>query len=190
MTAKQVYEAKQYLLRLVSAILAANLMYFGVLVSADLADVVLLFDGHHKYGAIAHFVISGGVGLDFPDDVEQYLPQIDTDTVSNFKPNIIIIMNEAFSDLQSTFSLESNMDAIPFFHQLCEKYPYGISYSSVRGNNTCSTEFELLSGVSTALTAKGATIYESNAVPMQTLVRAMNARGYETVGIHPYYSTG
>ena len=190
MTAKQVYEAKQYLLRLVPAVLAANLMYFGVLVSADLADVVLLFDGHHKYGAIAHFVISGGVGLDFPEDVEQYLPQKDIDTISDFKPNIIIIMNEAFSDLHKTFHLESNMDAIPFFHQLCEKYPHGISYSSVRGNNTCSTEFELLSGVSTALTAKGATIYESNAVPMQTLVSAMNARGYETVGIHPYYSTG
>ena len=190
MTAKQVYEAKQYLLRLLPTVLVANLMYFGVLFSADLADVVLLFDGHHKYGAIAHFVISGGVGLDFPEDVEQYLPQKDTDTVSSFKPNIIIIMNEAFSDLQKPFHLESNMDAIPFFHQLCEKYPHGISYSSVRGNNTCSTEFELLSGVSTALTAKGATIYESNAVPMQTLVSAMNARGYETVSIHPYYRTG
>lgn len=190
MTAKQVYEAKQYLLRLVPAILAANLMYFGVLFSADLADVVLLFDGHHKYGAIAHFVISGGVGLDFPEDVEQYLLQKDTDTISDFKPNVIIVMNEAFSDIQKTFHLESNIDAIPFFHQLCEKYPHGISYSSVRGNNTCSTEFELLSGVSTALTAKGAIIYESNAVPMQTLVSAMNARGYETVGIHPYYRTG
>ena len=190
MTAKQVYEAKPYLLRLVPAILAANLMYFGVLFSADLADVVLLFDGHHKYGAIAHFVISSGVGLDFPEDVEQYLPQKDTDTVSNFKPNILIIMNEAFSDLQQTFNLKCNKDAIPFFHQLCNKYPHGISYSSVRGNNTCSTEFELLSGVSTALTAKGATIYESNAIPMQTLVSAMNARGYETVGIHPYYRTG
>ena len=187
---KSEWEAKSYLLRLLPAVLTANLMYFGVLFSADLADVVLLFDGHHKYGAIAHFVISGGVGLDFPEDVEQYLPQKDTDIVSNFMPNIIIIMNEAFSDLQKTFHLESNMDAIPFFHQLCEKYPHGISYSSVRGNNTCSTEFELLSGVSTALTAKGATIYESNAVPMQTLVSAMNARGYETVGIHPYYRTG
>ena len=190
MTAKQVWEAISYLLRVVPAILVANLMYFGVLFSADLADAVLLFDGHHKYGAIAHFVISGGVGLTFPEDVDQYLPQKDTDTVSDFKPNVIIIMNEAFSDLQKTFHLESNMDAIPFFHQLCEKYPHGISYSSVRGNNTCSTEFELLSGVSTALTAKGATIYESNAVPMQTLVSAMNARGYETVGIHPYYCTG
>ena len=189
-TAKQVWEAKSYLLRLLPAVLAANLMYFGVLVSADLADVVLLFDGHHKYGAIAHFVISGGVGLDFPDDVEHYLPQKDTDTVSGFKSNIIIVMNEAFSDLQKTFHLEGNMDAIPFFHQLCEKYPHGISYSSVRGNNTCSTEFELLSGVSTALTAKGATIYEGNAVPMQTLVSAMNARDYETVSIHPYYRTG
>ena len=190
MTAKQVYEAKQYLLRMVPAILAANLLYFGVLFSADLADVVLLFDGHHKYGAIAHFVISSGVGLDFPEYVEQYLPQKDADTVSDFKSNIIIIMNEAFSDLQSTFDLETNQDAIQYFRSLCESYPHGISYSSVRGNNTCSTEFEILSGVSTALTAKGATIYESNAVPMQTLVSAMNARGYETVGIHPYYRTG
>ena len=72
---KQKWEAKSYLLRLLPAVLAANLMYFGVLISADLADAVLLFDGHHKYGAIAHFVISGGVGLDFPEDVEQYLPQ-------------------------------------------------------------------------------------------------------------------
>ncbi len=190
MTAKQTWEAKSYLLRLVPAILAANLMYFGVLFSADLADVVLLFDGHHKYGAIAHFVISSGVGLTFPEDVDQYLPQKDTDTVSGFKPNAIIIMNEAFSDLQSTFDLACSQDAIPYFRSLCESYPHGISYSSVRGNNTCSTEFELLSGVSTALTAKGATIYESNAVPMQTLVSAMNARGYETVGIHPYYRTG
>ena len=190
MTGKQVYETKQYLLRLVPAVLAANLMYFGVLISADLADVVLLFDGHHKYGAIAHFVISGGVGLTFPEDVEQYLPQKNTDTVSDFKPNVIVIMNEAFSDLQTTFDLETNQDAIPYFRSLCESYPNGISYSSVRGNNTCSTEFENLSGVSTALTAKGATIYESNAVPMQTLVSAMNARGYETVGIHPYFRTG
>ena len=189
-TEKRVYEAKQYLLRLLPAVLAANLMYFGVLISADLADVVLLFDGHHKYGAIAHFVISSGVGLTFPEDVDQYLPQKDTDTASDFKPNVIVIMNEAFSDLQTTFDLETNQDAIPYFRSLCESYPHGISYSSVRGNNTCSTEFEILSGVSTALTAKGATIYESNAVPMQTLVSAMNARGYETVGIHPYYRTG
>lgn len=189
-TEKRVYEAKQYLLRLVPAVLAANLMYFGVLISADLADVVLLFDGHHKYGAIAHFVISSGVGLTFSEDVEQYLPKKDTDTVSDYKPNVIVIMNEAFSDLQTTFDLETNQDAIPYFRSLCESYPHGISYSSVRGNNTCSTEFEILSGVSTALTAKGATIYESNAVPMQTLVSAMNARGYETVGIHPYFRTG
>ena len=161
----RVCEAKSYLLRLVPAILVANLMYFGVLFSADLADVVLLFDGHHKYGAIAHFVISGGVGLDFPEDVEQYLPQKDADTVSDFKPNIIIIMNEAFSDLQQTFNLKCNKDAIPFFHQLCEKYPHGISYSSVRGNNTCSTEFELLSSVSTALTAKGAVKFEIDQLP-------------------------
>ena len=189
-TEKRVYEAKQYLLRLVPAVLAANLMYFGVLISADLADVVLLFDGHHKYGAIAHFVISSGVGLTFSEDVEQYLPKKDTDTASDYKPNVIVIMNEAFSDLQTTFDLETNQDAIPYFRSLCESYPHGISYSSVRGNNTCSTEFEILSGVSTALTAKGATIYESNAVPMQTLVSSMNARGYETVGIHPYYRTG
>lgn len=99
-------------------------------------------------------------------------------------------MNEAFSDLEETFDLSLNEDPIPYFHSLQQTYPNGITYSSVKGNNTCSSEWELLSGSPTALTAKGAMVYRDNDKPMRSIVSLFNNRGYTTVGMHPYYSFG
>ena len=151
---------------------------------------VLLFDGVNRYSVVTNFLLELDYKLHFPADVDLFLPEPDKDTESDFKPNVIIIMNEAFSDLSATFGLETDKDPLTYFHALCEQYPHGITYSSVRGNNTCSSEWEAISGVSTGLTEKGAVIFQTHCIPMQSLVSAFNARGYSTLGLHPYFHSG
>ena len=153
-------------------------------------DMILLYSGHKKYGAVINFILNLDYQIPFPDDVAAYLPEPDKDSVSDFKPNVIVVMNEAFSDLTGALELKVDQDPIPYFRSLCEAHKSGTAYSSVIGNNTCSSEWEFLSGTSTALTRKGSIIYTDNCVPMQTVVSAFNARGYTTTALHPYYGSG
>ncbi len=66
------------------------------------------------------------------------------------KPNIIAIMNEAYSDLAVDGNLETSEDYMPFVHNLTENTVKGKLYVSVFAGNTANTEFEFLTGCSMA----------------------------------------
>lgn len=149
---------------------------------------LLLFNAHSKYGFITNFVVNLDSGIDIPEEANDYRIA-DADNEGDFKPNVIIVMNEAFSDLPGLFDLKDD-SVLEYFNSLRAKYPSGTAYTSVKGNNTCSSEWECLSGVSTALTAKGAVIYQDNCKYMNSLVNVFNRRGYYTVGVHPYHDFG
>lgn len=150
---------------------------------------LLLFRGNLMYGFISNFYITIDAGLDIPENAKDYVIEDKNDELTS-NPNVIIIMNEAFSDLGTLYNLSLNEDPLEYYHSLIKEYPNGITYSSVRGNNTCSSEWELLSSTPTALTTKGATIYQDNCIPMRSLVSLFNSRGYTTVGLHPYHAVG
>ena len=62
-------------------------------------------------------------------------------------PNIIVMMNESFSDLSVLGEFETNEDYMPFIHSLeqGEKNTVtGMLNVSVCGGNTANTEFEFL----------------------------------------------
>lgn len=149
---------------------------------------LLLFNAHSKYGFITNFMVNIDHGIHFPEGVEEYIT-IDEDEEGDFKPNVIIVMNEAFSDLNGVFELEGK-DNLSYFNSLREQYPSGIAYTSIKGNNTVSSEWECLSGTSTALTVKGSVVYQDNCIAMNSLVNVFNRRGYYTVGVHPYFEFG
>lgn len=157
--------------------------------SGWLTSTLLMFNGHLKYGFIGNFYITMDSSLRIPEDAKNYVIE-DKNDDEDYTPNVIIIMNEAFTDLGTTFDIELTEDPLPYFHSLQEKYPSGVTYSSVKGNNTCSSEWELLSGTPTALTAKGAVVYQYNTKPMRSLVSLFESRGYTTVGLHPYFARG
>lgn len=157
--------------------------------STALHDTQLLYAGHLKYGFIGNFFIRMNDGFKLPRDAHKYVID-DVSDEGEYKPNIIVIMNEAFSDLGSTFDMKMSEDPLEYFHELQKQYPNGISYSSVKGNNTVSSEWEFLSSSPTALTTKGAIIYQDNCVPMRSIVSMLNSRGYKTVGLHPYFAYG
>ena len=62
--------------------------------------------------------------------------------------NIIVVMNEAFSDLSIFDTLELNEDALPFLHSMEDNTVKGLMYPPVTGGGTASVEYEFLTGLS------------------------------------------
>ncbi len=114
--------------------------------------------------------------------------QADVDTEGT-KPTVIIqVMNESFSNLDvggTTYA--ENMT--PFYDSL-ENTIRGNLYVSVRGGGTCNTEYETLTGNTTAFFQAGVypyNMYMNRSVP--STISYMNRKGYSTTGIHLGKST-
>lgn len=105
--------------------------------------------------------------------------------------NIIVIMNESFSDLSVFDELGDYDDPMPFFHSLQKDYYSGFAYSSVYGGKTPNSEYEFLTGISTALLPTG-TIPYTTYINSDTysLVQMLDSIGYKTIAMHPYESSG
>ena len=106
-------------------------------------------------------------------------------------PNIIVIMNEAFSDLSVIGNFETSEDYMPFFHSMMDQYTGGHLMVSVKGGNTANTEYEFLSGDSMAFLPQGSVVYQqyiSSKIP--TLASYLGSLGYSTEGLHPYLGSG
>lgn len=110
-------------------------------------------------------------------------------------PNIIVIMNEAFSDLSVLGNFETNCDYMPFLHSVLngqvKNTTSGWLNVSVLGGNTANTEFEFLTGNSMAFLPQGSIPYQQYIKSEQTsLASHLKSLGYRTVAMHPYNSTG
>ena len=75
-------------------------------------------------------------------------------------PNVIVIMNEAYADLQMAGNFETNEPVMPFYDSMKENTIKGVSYASVFGGHTANSEYEFLSGDSGAFLPHGATAYQ------------------------------
>ena len=105
--------------------------------------------------------------------------------------NVIVIMNESLSDLSVLPGVETNMDAMPFLRSLTENTVKGYAYSSVFGGTTANSEYEFLTGNTTAFLPAGTVPYQMYVSPGDpSLVSQMEALGYTTIAAHPYRSSG
>lgn len=109
-------------------------------------------------------------------------------------PNIIVIMNEAFSDLSILGEYSTNEDEMPFVRSLMDGQYNTISgYMdvSVLGGNTANTEFEFLTGDTMAFLPQGSVPYQQYVHgKTETIASSLKDMGYRTVALHPYLSTG
>lgn len=111
------------------------------------------------------------------------------------KPNIIVIMNEAFSDPAVLGPFETNKDYMPFIHSILngsvENTISGYLNVSVLGGNTANTEFEFLTGNTMAFLPQGSVAYQQYVKnQMPSLASHLRDLGYDTIAMHPYNSTG
>ena len=109
-------------------------------------------------------------------------------------PNIIVIMDEAFSDLSVLGNFMASEDPMPFVHSLqngADNTITGYLNVSVCGGNTANTEFEFLTGNTMAFLPNGSIPYQQY-IKKETpsLAQYLSGLGYETCGMHPYNASG
>lgn len=126
------------------------------------------------------------------DYVDQTVEKDDkNENTTTQKPNIICIMNESLSDLSVLGELETNKPYMPFLNSLKENTVKGNLYVPVIGAGTSNTEFEFLTGHTTAFLPSGSNaymLYIKNHIA--SLVSTMEAQGYSSYALHPYYAEG
>lgn len=108
------------------------------------------------------------------------------------KPNIIMIMDEAFTDFMSFSDIPISEDNVPFFHSLKKNTLSGQLFVSVFGGGTASTEFEALTSNSMAYIPNGITAYTTYInSPMSSLATTLEAQGYGgMLAMHPFIGNG
>lgn len=110
---------------------------------------------------------------------------------SEFQPNIIAIMNESFSDLSIFSDQLDNSKFLSNFYSLQNNVVRGNMLVSPFGGRTVNTEYEFLTGNSMAFLS-GTVPYQQFILRKGTysIAQLLKARGYHTIGIHPYYKKG
>lgn len=133
---------------------------------------------------------------------ENYSPSLIADLADKYpnkqdakpsqQPHLIVIMDEAFSDLGVTGEFSTNTEVMPFISSLKENTISGYALSSVYGGNTANSEFEFLTGNTMAWLSP-------NAVPYQQYIRSSSysmvsylksAFDYKCIAMHPYLANG
>lgn len=124
------------------------------------------------------------------EKVEEILSRYDENKKGKEKVNIIVIVNETFSDVNRVYDLglESN---IPYYDSLSENVIKGKLYTSVWGGGTANSEWEFLTGNSVAYIPVNSIpfiLYIDN--EKETIVSNARKQGYQTIAIHSYYRDG
>lgn len=126
--------------------------------------------------------------------LEQYSEETTKEEVEGEYPNIIVIMDEAFSDVSVLGEFDTNEDYMPFVRSMlngAENTVSGYLNVSVCGGNTANTEFEFLTGDTMAFLPTGSIPYQQyikRKVP--SIAGYLSELGYDTYAQHPYYGSG
>ena len=149
---------------------------------------------------LAYMTVEKPAGYDAVKEqalLESYAGQED-DTDSSEKkeelPNIIVVMNESFSDLNVLGDFTTNEDYMPYLHSLqngAENSVTGYLNVSVCGGHTANTECEFLTGNCMAFLPQGSIPYQQY-IKSRTpsLAGYLKSLGYATYAQHPYQASG
>lgn len=103
------------------------------------------------------------------------------------KPNVIMVMNEAFFDITDVKGISFNEDPLMNFHKYQSENIRANMVSPVFAGFTAQTEYETLTGNSVDLVGASNIAYinyvKNN---MDSLGRIFSEQGYQTLAIHPY----
>lgn len=101
-------------------------------------------------------------------------------------PNIFVIMNESFADLNVVGDVPTTTELMPNISAMKENTIKGHLYVEVFGGGTADTEYTFLTGNSTKLFAENARAYQlyvNENTP--ALPKNLKNQGYNTVALHP-----
>lgn len=181
-------------------------MIFILFFATDVFDVKMSYNTNNFYqnkGVLASFLTTiKEMKVNEPEgySVETIEEQLGNDEADkkasavnqeNKDPNIIVIMNESFSDLSEIYDLELTEDNMKFIHSMEENTIKANVYTSALGGKTANCEWEFLTGNSSKFMPIGAVAYQQyirEEVP--SIVHILNNLGYNTSAFHPYNPEG
>jgi len=108
------------------------------------------------------------------------------------RPNVIVVMSEAFMDPTIIYNLEFSTDPASNFRRLSRQHISGMTMVPVFGGGTANTELEFLTG--SPLFFKGSSLYvpysNTDRYFFRDITTAMpylfRENGYRTVAVHPF----
>ncbi len=110
--------------------------------------------------------------------------------VSDIKPNIIMIMNEAFWDPTLLPNVSFSEDPLATVHKLEQKGNTGWLSTPQFGGGTANVEFEALTGFTMDFLPSDAMAYQQYIKhDFKSIVSILNSQGYNSVALHPYERT-
>ncbi|MCK5763523.1 MAG: LTA synthase family protein, partial [Clostridiales bacterium] len=181
----------------------------GIRIFGVFFSIILLFSSYtfinkmeinfEKSGPIYTFFssIQNSSEYKLNDDEEKLLESLvkekntNDDTPDNnekAKPNIIIIMNEAFWDMDQLPNINITPNPYDYIDELKEESIHGRLEVPVFAGGTSNTEFEILSSISTHMYDEGLMVFNSEIKrPIITLASVLRHQGYYSVGLHPFW---
>ncbi len=108
------------------------------------------------------------------------------------KPNLVVIMNESFSDLSVIGDFSTNIPYMPYIDSLInqENVIEGNAYVSTIGTGTSNTEYEFLTGNPMAFLPAGSNAYQLYVSSVQPgFTSTVKKLGYSADAFHPYYGS-
>ncbi|WP_022762298.1 LTA synthase family protein [Butyrivibrio sp. AD3002] len=156
---------------------------------------------YNKYGGILTLARSVRIMvIDKPDgysidELKDRCSAYESDSISDdgyVRPNVIVVMDEAFADLQELGELNTDIPVMPFYDSLEENTIKGQLYVSVFGGQTANSEFEFLTGDSKAFLPAGTTpfqLYIKSFMPSVTSNLKADSYG-RVLAMHPFNPSG
>lgn len=109
------------------------------------------------------------------------------DKTGDLPENIIVIMNESFSDLSVLGDFKTSEPVLPCFKEMKSYTSQGNVYVSVYGGGTANSEFEFFTGNSVAFIPAGTVAFQMYVEEGDSsLVSLLKEHGYRTVAYHPF----
>ena len=107
-----------------------------------------------------------------------------SENATTMAPNIIIIMNESFSDL----SVLGNINTEEYLNNWknVDYIMRGNAYASQYGGGTCNTEFEVLTGSTMTFIPNGSYPYQNYSLKRaENLIKVFKSNNYSCIAMHP-----
>ena len=156
-----------------------------------------------KYGLVGTlFTEMCQSGIEKPEgynesEIENYLASTTVGDTPTVRPNIIVVMDEAFADYSLLGNLETNTDPLPYIHSMSNgallkgSFSYAKLVTPVWGGTTVNTEWEFLTGMSSRLCPTSIPFLQFTSTNYDyDIVNNLKKYGYKTYAFHPYYEAG
>ena len=160
--------------------------------------------GMKEYGYVLYF--SSNAGKATVKKPEGYSPEKVEDIMSQYdeepqlfgeegkkqNPNLIMIMNESFSDLNVLGKVQTNKEVLSFYNSLSENVIKGYAQSSVYGGYTANSEFEFLTGCTKSFLPGNPYLqYVDDYLPtLMTMIKKQEGYNNYSIAMHPYHGSG